>query len=117
MKWLLSLIFLTLFFVISSFFIPNDLALAYRWMTLGMATVSFIFYFLTKKNNPKNVNGNLAAITIKFMSSTLVFVLYIIIYKSQNKIDYYFFIVAYILFSLVSYTGAYYETKKKQTPV
>jgi hypothetical protein len=84
-------------------------------MTLGMAIVSFVFYYITKKNNPKNINGNLTAIVTKFLFSSLVFITYIIIFRSKNKVDYYFFIMAYILYSIVSYSGAYLESRKKQT--
>lgn len=114
MKWFFYLTFLTLIFVVSSFFIPQNLAFAYRFMTFGMAAVSFLFYFITVKNNPKNIGGNLLAIIVKFMLSSLLFMVYYIITRSKNKTDYYFFIVAYLLFSVVCYTGAYYYTKKAE---
>lgn len=113
MKWLYSLIFLTFFFIVSSFFIPTKLVIAYRWMTLGMALVSFIFYIITKKND-KNKSANITAIGVKFITSSLVFILYIIVFKSKNTIDYYIFILAYILFSVVSYAGAYIESPKNK---
>ena len=114
MKWLLALLFFTSFFIVSSFFIDTNNAFAYRWMTIGMAIVSFIFYFSINKRNAKNAGGNLAAIVIKFMLSCLVFIIYIIAFKSRNRIDFYFFLIAYILFSIVSYVGAYYSIKEEQ---
>jgi len=114
MKWFLSLSFLTVFFIVSSFFIGKNLVFAYRFMTLGMAIVSFLFYTITIKNNPKNINGNLLAITLKFLLSAIVFIAYFVITRSQNKMDYYFFILAYLLFSVVCYVGAYYHTKNLQ---
>ena len=117
MKWLLSLFFLTSVCVISGFFIAQNYVFAYRWMTTGMAIVSFIFYFIINKNSAKNANGNLAAIVLKFILSSLVVLIYIAMFKSKNKIDYFFFLGAYILFSAVSYTGAYYSIKQEKTKV
>ena len=82
-------------------------------MTLGMASVSFLFYFITQKSSPKNIGGNLLAITAKFLLSAMVFIMYAIIFPSKDKTGYYFFIVAYVLFSIISYVGAHYATKSK----
>lgn len=117
MKWLLSLFFLTSVCVIAGFFIAQNYVFAYRWMTTGMAIVSFIFYFIINKNSAKNANGNLAAIVLKFILSSLVVLIYIAMFKSKNKIDYFFFLGAYVLFSAVSYTGAYYSVKQEKTKV
>ena len=114
MKWLFALLFLTSFFIVSSFFIDANYTFAYRWMTIGMAIVSFIFYFNINKKNAKNAGGNLAAIVIKFMLSSLVFIIYIAAFKSKNRIDFYFFLIAYILFSIVSYTGTHYSIKEEK---
>ena len=114
MKWFLALLFCTSLFIVSSFFISKENVFAYRWMTFGMAIVSFIFYCIINKKNAKNAGANLAAVVAKFMLSAVVFILYLAIFKSNNKIDYVFFIAAYLLFSIVSYTGAYYSIKKEQ---
>jgi hypothetical protein len=117
MKWLLSLLFLTSVCIASGFFIAQNYVFAYRWMTTGMAIVSFIFYFMINKNSAKNANGNLAAIVLKFILSSLVVIIYIAMTKSKNKIDYFFFLGAYVIFSSVSYAGAYYSIKKEKTKV
>ena len=114
LKWFVTLLFLTSFCIVSSFFIAANNVFAYRWMTIGMAIVSFIFYFIINKNNAKNASGNLAAVVVKFMLSILVVVIYIASFKSKNKIDFYFFLMAYLLFSAVSYTGAYYSIKQEK---
>lgn len=117
MKWFLSLLFVTAVCIVSGFFIEQKYVFAYRWMTTGMAIVSFIFYFMINKKSAKNANGNLAAIVLKFILSSLVVIIYIAMLKSKNKTDYFFFLGAYILFSAVSYTGAYYSIKKEKTKV
>ncbi len=82
-------------------------------MTLGMAIISFLFYIINVKNNQNNINGNLLAIIMKFLLSSLLFIVYFIITNSYNKIEYYFFILAFVLYSIVCYVGAYYFSKKE----
>lgn len=113
MKWLLSLVFITLFFIISSFFLPENLIFPYRFMTLGMATISFFFYILTVKSSHNNVGGSLVAIVLKFILSAFLFMAYYVLTQSKNNIDYYFFILAFVLYSIVCYIGAYFFTKNE----
>ncbi|HQV78934.1 MAG TPA: hypothetical protein PLJ42_07675 [Chitinophagales bacterium] len=113
MKWIISLILLTFIFIITSFFIPNYLLFPFRWMTVGMAFNSFIFYFMVNKSKANNAYSSLAAIVVKFILSGAIVIIYFIITESKNKIDYYFFFLAYILFSIISYTGAYYLNKNQ----
>jgi hypothetical protein len=114
MKWLFSLVCLTIAFVSTSFFIPEKMVFAFRWMTIGMAIISFVFYFITRINNHKSIGGNILAITFKFLMSPFVFITYYVATHSKNSLDYYFFIIAYILYSIVCYTGAYYNTKNQK---
>lgn len=114
MKWLLSLVSLTIAFITISFFMPAKMVFPFRWMTIGMAIISFFFYFITIINNSKNIGGNILAITLKFLMSPFVFIIYYVITHSKNNLDYYFFTLAYILYSIVCYTGAYYNSKNKK---
>lgn len=114
MKWLLSLVFLTIIFISVSFFISEKMVFAFRWMTIGMAIISFVFFFITRINNHKSIGGNILAITLKFLMSPFVFITYYVATHSKNSLDYYFFIIAYILYSIVCYTGAYYNTKNQK---
>ena len=111
MKWLGSLIFLTSFFIISSFFIPEKLVLSYRWMTIGMSIVSFTYYFIIWKTNlhssEKMVGANFAAIILKFILSALVIILYAFLFGLNNNIDFLFFFMAYLVYSLITYIGTY----------
>ena len=111
MKWMLSLVLLTIVFIAASFGVPPERVVAFRWMTLGMAFVSFIYYFIVRFSNmqkaQKRAGGNLAAIIIKFFLSALVVILYIIFFPETNSTDIFIFLGAYVLFSIVSYAGAY----------
>ena len=89
MKWIISLILLTFIFIITSFFIPNYLLFPFRWMTVGMAFNSFIFYFMVNKSKANNAYSSLAAIVVKFILSGAIVIIYFIITESKNKIDYY----------------------------
>jgi hypothetical protein len=111
MKWLLSLVLLTLAFFIYSFFIDDTLVLAFRWMTMGMAIVSFIFYAMiarnSKKGNETMLGSNIAAIVLKFMLSALVIISYAFIFKLKNNTEFIFFFMSYFAYSIVMYVGAY----------
>ena len=113
MKWLTSITPLTIVFIITSFVIDKNLAFTFRWMTLGMAIVSFLFYYMTYKSNQKQIVGNIAAIVVKFILSAVVVVTYFLLTKSKNRIDYLFFLAAYLAYSIVSYWGAYTFIKKQ----
>lgn len=80
-----------------------------------MAIVAILFYFVTIKNNPNNINGNLLAIGLKFIFSALVFIIYIVAFKSKSNTDYYFFILAYVVYSIICYAGAYFYKKSIST--
>ncbi len=110
-KWLFYLILCTVIFLITSFFVPPARAFAFRWMTLGMSAVSLIFYSLTVMNPPNKISGNLLAIGLKFILSSVVFILYYILFRSGNRLDYFFFIIAYVPYSIICYTGAYLYSK------
>ncbi len=112
MKWLYSLVIVTGLFILAGFFIPDDLRTGYYWMSMGMAAVSFLFYIMMvqsrQKQHAAKAGANLAAITLKFIVSMLVVIVYIVLFGSENKIDFVFFIISYCIYSIVSYTGAYY---------
>jgi len=114
MKWFLSLACLTIVFLAVSFFMPANMVFAYRWMTIGMAIISFIFYYIIIFNNPKNIGRNILAITVKFLMSPFVFIVYYVVTHSKNSVDYYFFILAYMTYSIVCYIGAYWNTKNEK---
>ncbi len=117
MNWLFSLVLLTLLFIISSFFIDSNLVFAYRWMTIGISLVAFIHYYMItsadKKSSAKMIGGNLAAIVLKFLLSALVVILYLVLFGTKNNMDFVFFLIAYIIFSIVNYLFSYnYKTLK-----
>jgi hypothetical protein len=111
MKWLLALITLTVFFFIYSFSIHPSFVLAFRWMTMGMAIVSFLFYFMivrnSKKENSTMLGSNIAAIVLKFMLSALVIISYAFIFRLKSNIEFIYFFIAYFAYSIVMYVGAY----------
>ncbi len=117
MKWLFTLVFLTLLFIISSFFIDRNLVFAYRWMTIGISLVSFIFYYIVTtsntKDNNKIIGGNLAAIVVKFILSLLVIIIYALVFGMKNKLEFVYFFIAYCIFSIVNYFFSYNYKKNK----
>ncbi len=112
MKWFYSLVFITGLHILAGFFIPDNLKQGYYWMSMGMAAVSFLFYFMIVQSRQKQAaakaGANLAAITLKFIASMLVVILYVILFGAKQKADFLFFIISYCIFSVISYTGAYY---------
>jgi hypothetical protein len=118
MKWFLHLFFLTLFFIVISFFLDADLRFSFLFMSLSMALVSFIYFLIVfiseKKEVKKSIGGNLAAITIKFMLSALVIVIYSYKYGMHYLHEFLYFFIAYISFSVLSFLDAYwYKPIKK----
>jgi drug/metabolite transporter (DMT)-like permease len=111
MKWLTAILIVTAVFFISSFFIRSEV-LAYRWMTFGMAIVSLIFYGIVarnrKKDNEKMVGSYIAAVVVKFMLSATVIIVYAFIFKLKSNTEFLYFFIAYIVYSVVTYTGAYF---------
>ncbi|MBK9329626.1 MAG: hypothetical protein IPM95_10020 [Sphingobacteriales bacterium] len=112
MKWFCSLVIITGFFILAGFYIADDLKMGYYWMSMGMAAVSFLFYLMIVQSRQKlaaaKAGANLAAITLKFIASMLVVILYVILFGTKHKADFLFFIISYCIFSVISYTGAYY---------
>lgn len=115
MKWLITWIIATCSFVVVSFFLPSAFRFPFLWMTLGMAISALVFYFITIKSNPKQITGNLSAIILKFFLSAIVIIAFAIIFKPKSNIGYYFFILAYSVYSVISFVGAYYYKYKSTT--
>lgn len=107
MKWLYSLIMVTSIFILVSFVLPQNHQFAFRWMTIGMALVAFIFYSMSRYYKTNNVVGNLAAIIVKFVLSAVVVVSYFIYTKSKINTDYYYFFLSYMVYSFISYWNAF----------
>ncbi len=107
MKWLYSLILVTSIFILVSFVLPSNHQFAFRWMSIGMALVAFIFYYMTCYYKSNNIVGNLAAIIVKFMLSAAVVVSYFIYTKSKINTDYYYFFLSYAVYSFISYWNAF----------
>ncbi|MDB5228026.1 MAG: hypothetical protein JWN78_2219 [Bacteroidota bacterium] len=111
MKWLLSLLIVTAFFIVSSFFISEKYVLSYRWMTLGMAIVSFIFFLVIlrnkKKENKQVLGANISAIILKFILSIAVVISYAFLYGITKQYEFLFFFIAYMVYSVITYVGAY----------
>lgn len=111
MKWLTILILTTLLFIAGGVLVPKENHIGYYWMTMAMSIVAFLFYYLVstahQKDNARKVGGNLAAITLKFILSIMVVILYVLIFGKKEKLDFMFFFIAYIVYSVISYIGAY----------
>ncbi len=116
MKWLLQIILLTIYFILLSFCLDADLRFSFRFMTIGMSIVSFLFYFIIyqsqKKNVKKALGGNLAAIVIKYMLSASVIIIYAFKYGMNFYHEFIYFFAAYLSFSVICYLGAYNYNKK-----
>lgn len=114
-KWLFTLLFITSLFIVYSFFIDTKLVIAYRWMTIGMSLISFVYYYIVTSSNEKDskkmIGGNLAAIVLKFILSGMLIILYIIFFKMKTPLDFVFFFTAYSIYSVVNY-GFSYNYKK-----
>lgn len=112
MKWFYTLIVVTVLFIAAGFFIPSGARTGYYWMSMGMAIVSFLFYFMIYQSRPKQTaaraGSNLAAITLKFITSMLVVIFYFVLFGAKQKMDFLVFIISYCIYSVISYTGAYY---------
>jgi bacteriorhodopsin len=95
LKWYFTLVFITILFIISSFFIAEPLVLGYRWMTIGISIVAFIYCYIvttaSKKDSKKMMGGNLAAIVLKFILSSVVIIIYILLFGMRNQLDFAFF--------------------------
>jgi hypothetical protein len=102
---------MTLLFAAGGMLLPDSHRAGYYWMTMAMAAVAFLFYFMVtaahQKDNAGKVGGNLAAIMLKFILSVLVVILYVLLFDRKEKLDFLFFFTAYILYSVISYAGAY----------
>jgi hypothetical protein len=76
-----------------------------------MALVSFIYFFIVfvseKKEVKKSIGGNVAAITIKFILSALVFVVYQYKYGMSYLHEFIYFFIAYLSFSILSFWNSY----------
>jgi hypothetical protein len=112
LKWYFTLVFITILFIISSFFIAEPLVLGYRWMTIGISIVSFIYCYIittaSKKDSKKMMGGNLAAIVLKFILSAVVIIIYILLFGMRNQLEFAFFFLAYSIYSVVNYGFSYY---------
>lgn len=118
MKWFLHIVFLTLYFILLSFFLDADLQFSFLFMSMAMAFVSFLYFLIVyiseKKEAKKSIGGNLAAIVIKFILSALIIVVYEFKYGMKFQHDFLYFFIAYISFSVLSFYDAYnYKSSKK----
>jgi hypothetical protein len=118
MKWFLHLVFLTLYFIFLSFFLDAELRFSFLFMSMAMALVSFIYFLIVfiseKKDAKKSIGGNLAAITLKFMLSALIIVVYQYKYGMHYLHEFIYFFIAYASFSVLSFWDSYYyKTPKK----
>lgn len=111
MKWLLSLVLLTSLFILAGFFMDPKLMRGYWFFTMGMAVISFNFYFIIYFNRnlekKKILGPYIAAIGVKFILTVLLVVIYALVFGMKQKIDFLFFFIAFFLYSAVLYTGAY----------
>jgi hypothetical protein len=113
MKWLASLVFVTAVFIGAAFFVDEQNLRGYLWMTMGMAVVSFLYYLMvisgSKKESKLLIGSNIAAVIVKFMLSALVIILYAFIFGLHRNIEFAYFFMAYLIYSIVMYTGAYFN--------
>ncbi|MFN8282152.1 MAG: hypothetical protein U0U67_03005 [Chitinophagales bacterium] len=118
MKWFLHIVFLTIYFIVISFFLDVDLRFSFRFMSMAMALVSFIYFLIVfiseKKEVKKSIGGNLAAIVIKFMLSAMIIVVYSYKYGMHYLHEFLYFFIAYGSFSVLSFwNGYWYKPRKK----
>lgn len=113
MKWLLSLVLLTLAFIAVAFFLDKHVVAGYLWMSMGMALVALVFFliiYLNRNKDSKKVVGSyIVAVGLKFILTMLLVVLYVVIFGLEQRIDFVVFFIAFGLYSLVLYTGAYFN--------
>ncbi len=118
MKWFLHLFSLTLFFILVSFFLDADLRFSFLFMSMSMALVSFVYFLIVyvsgKKDAQKNVGGNLAAITLKFILSALIVIVYEILYGMHYLHEFLYFFIAYLSFSILSFWDSYLHQPSKK---
>ena len=112
LKWLFSLIGITFVFLALHWVLPIAGTSGYLWVTMSMAIVSFIYFFMvtisSKKESTEVVGGNLAAIVVKFILSATIIIFYVIFSKKTERIDFVWFFVAYGIYSIVNYPFVYF---------
>lgn len=115
LKWLLTLLFTTIFFLLAGMLIPTKSMPAFYGMTMSVAFISFIYFFIVnnvhKKDSATHVGGNLSAIIIKFILTGAIIIFYIILSKEIRGIDFIYFFAAYGIFSIINYSFSYYYDK------
>jgi hypothetical protein len=96
LKWYFTLVFITILFIISSFFIAETVG--FRIPMDDHWNQYCRFYLLlhclrlpAKKTVKKMMGGNLAAIVLKFILSSVVIIIYILLFGMRNQLDFAFF--------------------------
>lgn len=115
-KWLLTLVCITFLLLLLGFILHPVSIHAYLWMTMGMAAVSFLYFFMVtlaqKQTSSQVIGGNLAAIGLKFILSATLIIFYIVLTKETRRMDFVYFLLAYGIFSIINYTFSYFYGKE-----
>lgn len=110
-KWLLALTLITVLFLIFGVISNPKPAFGYYWMTMGIAFISYLYFFMVttsyEKKSVQNIGGNFAAIAVKFILSATVIIFYVIFAPKTSGTDFVYFFIAYGVFFIVSYTFSY----------
>jgi len=86
--------------------------------TSGMAFIALLFgimvYISNHKPAKKMIGGNLAAITLKYILSGLLLIVFIIFFKSKTICHFFYMLILIFIYSIISYTGAYLTQPEKK---